>query len=336
MKNTYLHNFWYRSLFFILLLSIFSFDCQKTPYPLIENPIKGDFRKASPPEHIFLNKRITFRKYQLRDAYVYEKEIRQVPWSQLRKGLSLIEEINKNSARWGVLQNYKNRNGYSPRAIKAVIDSIRSQDRLGNNRNQAIPLYAQIKDKRPQYYGLDGAIIAIKNKTKTHTLIYSKTLKDSFYTPSKFVKAFADSCIIKQAIFINRKQQTQVSLERASSRHWDVISLTPCSTGIDSLPYYFPTPLGAFAIQEKKYKMFYLINGTKDEIAGFCPYASRFSGGAHIHGMATVYPNEKIVEYSKTLGTSPRSHMCVRNATSHAKFIYKWAKTMQSVVFVIE
>ena len=36
-------------------------------------------------------------------------------------------------------------------------------------------------------------------------------------------------------------------------------------------------------------------------------------------------PRKSLIEYSPTLGTTPRSHMCVRNATSHAKFVYDWA-----------
>ncbi|WP_442879796.1 L,D-transpeptidase family protein, partial [Cetobacterium sp.] len=37
-----------------------------------------------------------------------------------------------------------------------------------------------------------------------------------------------------------------------------------------------------------------------------------------------------------TLGTVPRSHMCVRNATSHAKYVYGWAQVGKGLVFVIE
>jgi len=64
--------------------------------------------------------------------------------------------------------------------------------------------------------------------------------------------------------------------------------------------------------------MYYVKDGTS-EIAGYAPYASRFTNGAYIHGVPVQYPHKNIIEYSPSLGTTPRSHMCVRNASSHAK-----------------
>ncbi|MEO3497874.1 L,D-transpeptidase, partial [Phocaeicola vulgatus] len=29
-------------------------------------------------------------------------------------------------------------------------------------------------------------------------------------------------------------------------------------------------------------------------------------------------------------------HMCVRNATSHAKFIFEWAPVNETIIFVLE
>ena len=31
-----------------------------------------------------------------------------------------------------------------------------------------------------------------------------------------------------------------------------------------------------------------------------------------------------------------RSHMCVRNATSHSKFIFDWAPVNETIIFVLE
>ena len=47
-------------------------------------------------------------------------------------------------------------------------------------------------------------------------------------------------------------------------------------------------------------------------------------------------PATGIIEYSYTLGTIPRSHMCVRNATSHAKFIFEWAPVNETIIFVLD
>lgn len=70
----------------------------------------------------------------------------------------------------------------------------------------------------------------------------------------------------------------------------------------------------------EKVKMVFLKDGSK-ETGGYAPYASRFTDGAYIHGVPVNEPRKTQIEYSWSLGTTPRSHMCVRNATSHAKFI---------------
>ena len=83
----------------------------------------------------------------------------------------------------------------------------------------------------------------------------------------------------------------------------------------------------------------YFIVPLKDGSAatgGFAPYASRFNNGGYIHGVPTNAPATGIIEYSYTLGTIPRSHMCVRNATSHAKFIFEWAPVNETIIFVLE
>ncbi|WP_353937924.1 L,D-transpeptidase family protein [Parabacteroides goldsteinii] len=58
--------------------------------------------------------------------------------------------------------------------------------------------------------------------------------------------------------------------------------------------------------------------------------------GGYIHGVPVNAPRKSLIEYSSTLGTTPRSHMCVRNATSHAKFIYDWAPVYETLVFVFD
>ena len=81
--------------------------------------------------------------------------------------------------------------------------------------------------------------------------------------------------------------------------------------------------------------MFYYKDGTTN-IEGYAPYASRFTNGAYIHGVPVNNVKGKIIEYSSTLGTTPRSHMCVRNASSHSKYIFGWAKPLKSLVIVID
>ncbi|MGL4331824.1 MAG: L,D-transpeptidase, partial [Bacteroidales bacterium] len=100
-------------------------------------------------------------------------------------------------------------------------------------------------------------------------------------------------------------------------------------------PYKKNTPLGLFVVQDKMIEMQYYEDGTK-EIGGYAPYASRFSAGGYIHGIPVNLPATGMIEYSPTLGTTPRSHMCVRNATSHAEYIYDWADKDYALVAVIE
>jgi lipoprotein-anchoring transpeptidase ErfK/SrfK len=110
--------------------------------------------------------------------------------------------------------------------------------------------------------------------------------------------------------------------------------MNPCTTGEHVPPHAYPTPVGMFVIQDRTPKMMY--NNGGPVIVGFAPWASRFTNGAFLHGVPVNNPNGSPVEFSSTLGTIPRSHECVRNATSHAKFIYDWAPLNASIVFVYD
>lgn len=85
----------------------------------------------------------------------------------------------------------------------------------------------------------------------------------------------------------------------------------------------------------KKTRMIFLKDGST-ATGGFAPYASRFSDGGYIHGVPVNEPRKALIEYSPSLGTTPRSHMCVRNATSHSKFIFDWAPVNETIIFVLE
>lgn len=87
-----------------------------------------------------------------------------------------------------------------------------------------------------------------------------------------------------------------------------------------------------FILQEKKVKMVFLKDGST-ATGGFAPYASRFNNSGYIHGVPTNAPATGIMEYSQSLGTTPRSHMCVRNATSHSRFIFEWGPVNETIIF---
>ena len=89
-----------------------------------------------------------------------------------------------------------------------------------------------------------------------------------------------------------------------------------------------------FVLQEKD-KMIFLKDGSA-ATGGFAPYASRFNNGGYIHGVPTNAPATGIRRIQLYVGYHPRSHMCVRNATSHAKFIFEWAPVNETIIFVLE
>jgi hypothetical protein len=103
------------------------------------------------------------------------------------------------------------------------------------------------------------------------------------------------------------------------------------------------TPLGDFMAQERVSKFYYYADGTKN-IAGYAPYAIRFSGGGYMHGVPRDFKHSAsgkridpgITEAIYTLGTTPQSHMCVRNYSSYAKFLYDRFVKGQWAVIVFE
>ena len=134
---------------------------------------------------------------------------------------------------------------------------------------------------------------------------------------------------------MDRHNQNIATLERTGEGQWLIRSMNPSTTGLHRPPYAQETPLGMFVLQEKKVKMIFLKDGSV-ETGGYAPYASRFTDGAYIHGVPVNAPRTTQIEYSWSLGTTPRSHMCVRNATSHAKFIFDWAPVNETIIFVLE
>ena len=69
--------------------------------------------------------------------------------------------------------------------------------------------------------------------------------------------------------------------------------MNPSTTGRHLPPYAQETPLGMFVLQEKKVKMVFLKDGSK-ETGGYAPYASRFTDGAYIHGVPVNAPGRLI------------------------------------------
>lgn len=287
---------------------------------------------------IILEKKLIYDQHTLKDEYLYGKIKRKFQWEKIKEKLAFVDSIQRKQNSWGILQNYKNRNGTAPLVKEYKKDAYNNiADTYGVERYQGIPLYLPHDTLSVERYGLDGSLVKIVNNNDTLSkFIDVKTLynRGDWNVPEKFVKILPDTTKFKHVIVVDVKNQNIATLEKEGSK-WLIRSMNPATTGKHNPPHMQETPLGIFVIQEKKSKMFYLKDGTS-EIAGFAPNASRFCNGGYIHGVPLVYPNETPAEFSWTLGTVPRSHMCVRNATSHAKYIYGTFPTNSTLIFVID
>ena len=198
-----------------------------------------------------------------------------------------------------------------------------------------MPLYLPADTLVPERYGRDGTIAYLKGEEGSFYRILPATFEEEWLAPRRYLKQLPDSTVFNHVIFVDRLDQNITTLEHVSEGEWKIRSMNPATTGMHAPPYAQETPLGMYLLQQKKTRMVFLKDGSA-ETGGYAPYASRFTNGAYIHGVPVNAPRTSMIEYSWSLGTTPRSHMCVRNATSHSKFVFDWAPTECSLVVVIE
>lgn len=290
-------------------------------------------------EDITLRKELTYDNYTLEDTYTYDGTDRMFQWEKIKERLAIVENFQRKDLNYGVLQNHRNKNGESPVVRNFVRNAYtRVSDTLGTERYQSAPLYEVGDQDRPIIYGRDGSLVAVLSAdTLDYVRIAGLSFDGEWEVPKRYLKTIGTDVRFEQIIVVDVTNQNITTLEKGEDEGgWIIRSMNPATTGVHQPPYAHETPLGMFVIQEKKETMYFLKDGTRDEIAGFAPYASRFSNGGYIHGVPVNYPRKTIIEHSWSLGTVPRSHMCVRNVSSHAKFIYDWAETLASLLFVIE
>ena len=287
-------------------------------------------------EDIKITKELLFDKYTLEDVYPYKDTVRSIKWDVIKKCLAYVENMKPESGNWCVMQNYRNRNGEAPLVKNFVRNEYtRVSDTLGVERYQSVPLYSLSDTITPVRYGRDGTLSSVLGRHGGFVHVSPATFDDEWYVPERYVKMLPDSTNFHHVIFVDRGDQNITTLERVAKTEWKVRSINPATTGRHLPPYAQETPLGMYLVQERKQKMIFLKDGSS-AVGGYAPYASRFTNGAYIHGVPVNVPDTKMIEYSWSLGTTPRSHMCVRNATSHAKFVYDWAPVQESLVVVIE
>lgn len=284
---------------------------------------------------IEIKKGLLFDKHTLADTYPYKDTTRAFQWDKIREQLKSLEAIRNEQSDWGILQNYKNKNGEAPLVKKYRRDAYkRIADTLGVERFQSVPLYSLVDSTVPELYGKDGELVRLIKENGRFYQLETINPHAEWLVPKKYVKAIANTVDFRKAIFVDRTNQNIATMEKSDSE-WLVRSMNPATTGMHKPPYAQETPLGLFVVQEKKSKMIFLVDGTT-ETGGFAPYASRFTNGGYIHGVPVNAPRTALIDFSPSLGTTPRSHMCVRNATSHAKFVYDWAPLEETLVFVFD
>ena len=283
---------------------------------------------------VSIEKELAYDQYTLNDTYTYGKKERQFQWNKISQKLDTLEARQKYHSWWGILQNYQNRKGQAAPVKDYKEDEYGITDPYGVERDQSVPLYDLADLRTPARYGRDGSLIMVKDSTNGFFRVVVAAFPGEWMVPAKYIKILDSVTSISKIIVVDRANQNITTLEKTGYM-WKIRSMNPATTGLRHPPDMRSTPLGIFVIQEQRAKMFFYEDGTT-EIGGFSPHASRFSNGAYIHGVPVNLPGKEPIEYSWTLGTTPRSHMCVRNASSHAKFIYDWAIPEKTIIFVIE
>ncbi len=236
----------------------------------------------------------------------------------------------------GYVNNYKNKRGIPPKLPGGI------NDVFGNDYGQSAPGYASLKDLKNFVYIQDGTLLVILGKSGGYYQCRLPGKQTTYWVPQKYISTTTTMKQATQYVVVDRKQQN-AAVFQLTATGWELVSYQVITTGARD-KYRYPTPLGAFMAIEKKTKFLYLHDETQ-EIDGYAPHAIRFSGGAYLHGVPVAFKKDPVTgqlidpgetESLSTLGTIPRSHKCVRNYTSHAKFLYDWAKIGQTAVIVIE
>lgn len=325
----------------LLLLSVFTFSfCSKpTSSSNVDQQSEDTVEVIKEQEFTIdkleIKKEFLYDQHTLEDVYPYKDTTRMFQWDKIRECLFFFDSIQMKHHSWAIFQNYKNLNGEAALVRNFKRNEYkRVSDSLGIERYQSVPLYLPNDTTTAERYGRDGSLVKYLGESGNYYKVGTIYFKGEWLVPKKYLKTIADTIVFNKVIVVDRTNQNIATFEKTDSA-WLVRSMNPATTGLHHPPYGQETPLGIFVIQEKKTKMIYLKDGSQ-ETGGFAPYASRFTNGAYIHGVPVNAPRTQMIEYSSTLGTTPRSHMCVRNATSHAKFVFDWALAGESVVFVIE
>ncbi len=233
------------------------------------------------------------------------------------------------------ISNYQNRNGYAPLYKGKTVDGE------GNRRSQSAPGYISLSDKENFIYIGDGVLVRHLFTNGDYAKVELVDSGEQYYVSVAYIPRDHKIHNLNKVIVVDVTNQNEAVYEKTSGE-WTLISYTQATTGTTGR-YSQPTPPGYYFAMERRSQFYYVEDGTT-RIQGYAPYAIRFAGGAYVHGVPVNYryaaDGTRITpptqEYSRTIGTVPLSHKCVRNYTSHAKFLYDWFSPGETVVIVTE
>ncbi len=247
-----------------------------------------------------------------------------------------IKQLEKEESEGNLtyVRNYKNYHGKPPLCEGKEIDEG------GTPRSQSAPGYLSASKDSKFIYIPDGTLIKSLERSNGFWHIALVQNGKEYYIPEKYIAKQEALKVLSKIIIIDRKNQNIACFEK-NQGIWQMVSYSLVTTGTTNR-YAQPTPLGFYFIIEKRPQFYYIKDGT-NEIQGYAPYTLRFCGGAYLHGVSATYRWENgnridpgLREFSSSIGTVPLSHKCVRNYTSHAKFLYDWYTKDETVVAVIE
>ncbi len=258
---------------------------------------------------------------------------RQFRFAQMLQALRDLEQ-HANDSVLHFISNYKNYNGAPPEKDNG------GTDEFGLRIYQSAPGYTEANTQADFRYLPDGFLVRILDETDDFYKVNALTFDGEHFVPKRYIEDWNQLSQLSHIIIVDRGQQNQCTFELGENGVV-LLSYTLSTTGLQG-DYSFETPLGYYKALQKRERFQYLRDGSTD-IAGYAPYAIRFTGGAYIHGVPVDYqekdgelidPGTK--EYLHTIGTFPRSHMCVRNFTSHAQFLYEWMEPEVGAIIIIE
>lgn len=255
---------------------------------------------------------------------------------------------------------------YNSRYGKAPLWNGKTVDALGNQRGGSVAMYVskpeievdgdervKVVDNTDFMYVSDGTLVKKLKRGKYFSKVCIVESSREGYIQNMYLDKYGEFDEISLVAVIDTANQNEAVFKREGN-NWELISKTLCTTGKEGV-YSVPTAPGVYGMVQKKPSLFYLKDGT-DELEGYAPYALRFNGGAYIHGIPVNYifpmipdpldPTKTVKnlstridpghrEFSRSVGTIPLSHKCVRNYTSHAKFLYDIFEDNKGAVIVI-